>query len=106
MDIPVMPPVRMSDFGNTNNLLPADTYNMRVHKAEYEPTPKKKDASPYIRICYVITDGQFTSRMVFENCPISGNGDFRLHELLQVTSHPIDFVLTDPSQLLGLEFRA
>lgn len=84
------------------------TYNLRVHKAEYVQVPKGKDAKgPYIKAQVVITgpgDIPELGRYIFQNYSLTGDGSFRLRELLEVTNHPADFRLTDSDQLLGLEF--
>lgn len=89
-------------------VVPEAAYNLRVHKAEYVAIPKSKDAKgPYIKATLVITgpgDGRHVGRMVFQNYSLTGDGSFRLRELLTVTGHDADFRLTDSDQLLGLEF--
>ena len=106
MLIPEAPAV--SDMSEGLSTVPEATYNLRVHKAEYVAVPKSKDAKgPYIKAQLVITgpgDLKEVGRFVFQNYSITGDGSFRLRELLQVTGHPADFRLTDSDQLIGLEF--
>ena len=106
MLIPEAPVV--SDMSEGLSTVPEATYNLRVHKAEYVAVPKSKDAKgPYIKAQLVITgpgDLKEVGRFVFQNYSITGDGSFRLRELLQVTGHPADFRLTDSDQLIGLEF--
>lgn len=88
--------------------VPEATYNFRIHKSEYVATPKSKDAKgPYIKVQHVITgpgEGKHVGRMVFQNYSVTGDGTFRLRELLTATGHGPDFKLEDSDQLLGLEF--
>lgn len=92
--------------------VPEGTYNLKVHKAEYIATPKTKDAKgPYIKAQLIITgpsingqDNPALGRLVFMNYSITGDGSFRLRELLEVTGHDASFKLTDSDELLGLEF--
>src|SRR5262245_6735012 len=103
-----MPLVKMTDLKQRDNPVPQGTYNLRVHKATYVPVPKNRAASPYISTWLMITgpDEQYIGRVVFANYPISGNGDFRLRELLAVTGHDDDFELESADQLLDLQFSA
>lgn len=101
----------MGDMSEGMPTIPEATYNLRVHKSEYVAVPKTKDAKgPYIKAQLVVTgpgqDNKFIGRMVFMNYSITGDGSFRLRELLTVTGHPADFRLTDSDQLIGLEFAA
>jgi hypothetical protein len=101
-------------------VVPEALYTLRIHKAEYVAVPKSKDAKgPYIKCQIIITGGgpvdeqgqplpnaaQYVGRYVFQNYSMSGDGSFRLRELLQVTGHPDDFRLTDDQALVGLEFK-
>lgn len=99
-------PVSMKDLGDSN-LVPEGTYEVRVHKADYVPVPKTPGASAHYHLWTMITgpDTEYVGRYVFGNYPIAGSGSYRLRELLQVTGHEADFVLTSPDQLVGLEFR-
>lgn len=117
MIIPNAPAV--NDMAESMPTVPEATYNLRVHKAEYVPVPKSKDAKgPYIKTTIVITGPQYlpgpdgtepvenkgVGRMIFQNYSLTGDGSFRLRELLTVTGHAPDFKLEDDSQLIGLEF--
>lgn len=108
MIIPDAPKVSEMSEGMTT--VPEATYNLRVHKAEYVAVPKSKDAKgPYIKAQFVITgpgDTPHIGRYVFQNLSMTGDGSFRLRELLKVTGHADDFQLTDSDQLLNLEFGA
>lgn len=90
--------------------IPEGTYNFRIQKSEYVATPKSKDAKgPYLKISCVVTgpgDVPQLGQYVFSNLTLTGDGTFRLRELLTVTGHPEDFRLTDSDQLLNLEFAA
>lgn len=107
MLIPDAKPV--AEMADGSNLLPEATYNYRVHKAEYVSVPKTATAKgPYIKAQLIVTgpgsDNKFLGRYVFMNYSITGDGSFRLRELLTVTGHPDDFKLEDDQQLVGLEF--
>ena len=108
MLIPNAPPVQ--DMAEGLSTVPEATYNLRIHKADYVATPKGKDAKgPYVKVQFVISgpgDHQFVGRYVFMNYSLTGDGTFRLRELLEVTGHPSDFRLTDTDELLGLELGA
>lgn len=112
MIIPDAPSV--SEMSEGLSTVPEAAYNLRVHKAEYVATPKSADAKgPYIKTQLVITGPssvpeiqQYVGRYVFQNYSMTGDGSFRLRELLEVTGHPADFRLTDSDQLVGLEFGA
>jgi hypothetical protein len=100
----------MAEGGST---IPEATYNLRVHKAEYVAVPKSKDAKgPYIKTQLVVTgpateqNEQHIGRYVFQNYSMTGDGSWRLRELLKVTGHADDFKLEDDQQLVGLEFGA
>lgn len=90
--------------------IPEAGYNLRVHKAEYVAQPKTAGAKgPYIKAQCVITGPgniKEVGRFIFQNYSLTGEGSFRLRELLKVTNHPDDFRLTDSDQLVGLEFGA
>jgi hypothetical protein len=90
--------------------IPEATYNLRVHKAEYVATPKSQDAKgPYIKAQLIVTgpgDIKELGRYVFQNYSLTGDGSFRLREMLKITGHPDDFRVTDSDQLVGLEFGA
>lgn len=95
------------------SVVPEATYNLRVHKAEYVPVPKGKDAKgPYIKAQLVITgpsipeNEKYIGRFVFQNYSMTGEGSFRLREMLSVTGHDENFKLTDDQELVGLEFGA
>lgn len=109
MLIPDAPAVQ--DMAEGMTVIPDATYNLKVHKAEYVPVPKGKDAKgPYIKTQLIVTGpgdaGGALGRIVFMNYSLSGDGSFRLRELLEVTNHPADFKLENTEQLLGLEFGA
>ena len=104
-------------------VVPEATYNLKVHKAEYIAIPKRKESKgPYIKAQLIITgpsDGvvkdangndvlteAYVGRYVFMNYSLSGDGSFRLRELLEVTGHGTDFKLQDSDQLINLEFKA
>jgi hypothetical protein len=103
-----MQPIKKSDLAAESNPLPEGTYHLRVHKATYVHVPKDPAAKPYIRTWLVVADPDepHLGRMVFANYPVSGNGAYRLDELLTATGHDDDFVLVDPAHLVGLEFKA
>lgn len=108
MLIPNAPTVAEMSEGSTT--IPEATYDLRVHKAEYVATPKGANAKgPYIKAQHVVTGGpgadKYVGRMVFQNYSLTGDGSFRLRELLEVTGHPEDFQLQDSDQLVGLEFK-
>lgn len=102
--------------------VPDAVYNLKIVKSEYVAVPKSKDAKgPYIKTQIIITgvndrtpkptDGspdpnleQYVGRYVFQNYSLTGDGSFRLRELLTVTGHPSDFRLADSDALLNLEF--
>jgi hypothetical protein len=94
--------------------IPEAAYNLRVHKAEYVAQPKTAGAKgPYIKTQLVVTgpalngaDNPHVGRFVFMNYSLTGDGSFRLREMLEVTGHPPEFQLTDSDQLIGLEFGA
>lgn len=93
--------------------IPEGTYNLRVHKSEYVAVPKSKDAKgPYIKTQLIVTGPEgsvpedLIGRYVFQNYPLTGEGSFRLRELLSVTNHDEQFRLTDSDELVGLEFGA
>ncbi len=116
MLIPSAPSV--ADMSEGLGVIPEATYALRVHKAEYVATPKSATAKgPYIKTqiivtgpaAYTLPDGTesenpYIGRLIFQNYSLTGDGSFRLRELLTVTGHPDDFKLTDSDQLLGLEF--
>jgi hypothetical protein len=91
-------------------IVPEGTYNVRVQRAEYVATPKHAESKgAYIRTAFVITgpgDSPYIGRYVFMNYSLTGDGSFRLRELLEATGHPLDFRLTDTDQLIGLECAA
>lgn len=107
MLIPDAPSVaEMSEGAST---VPEATYNLRIAKSEYVAIPKAKDAKgPYIKCDLIITGpgDAGLGRHVFMNYSLTGDGSFRLRELLTVTGHPADFKLGDSDQLIGLEFGA
>lgn len=90
------------------------TYFLRVDKAEYVPKPRGANAkgNPYVNATLIITgapgvpDCPETGRRVFQNYMLTGEGSYRLRDLLESTGHPPDFQLTDTDQLLNLEFKA
>lgn len=102
--------------------VPEGLYNLKVHKSEYVSTPKTAGAKgPYIKAQLVITSyrphgeanrpevdnaEQYVGRFVFQNYSLTGDGSFRLRQLLEATGHPADFKLTDSDMLVGLEFAA
>lgn len=99
---------KVADMAEGASTVPEATYNLRVHKAEYVGTPKGKDAKgPYIKAQIVITgpEEKHVGRYVFQNYSLTGDGSFRLRELLKATGHPDDFELQDTDQLQGLEFK-
>jgi hypothetical protein len=106
--IPNAPAV--SEMSEGLSTIPEAAYNLRVHKAEYVAVPKGKDAKgPYIKCQLIVTgpgDTPMLGRLVFMNYSLTGDGSFRLRELLAITGHPDDFRLTDSDELLGLEFGA
>lgn len=108
MLIPNAPTVETMSEGLST--IPEATYNLRVHKAEYVAQPKSATAKgPYVKAQLVVTgpgDNPYIGRFVYMNYSLTGDGSFRLRELLQVTGHPNDFQLTDTDQLLNLEFGA
>ena len=108
MLIPNAKPVGELSEGIT--VVPESSYNLRVHKAEYVAIPKRKESKgPYIKTQLVITgpgDNAYIGRYVFMNYSLTGDGSFRLRELLEVTGHATDFQLENTDQLLGLEFGA
>lgn len=113
MLIPQAPTVESMSEGLST--IPEATYNLKIHKAEYVATPKSKDAKgPYIKVQCIVTGPQPSDgseckelgRYVFQNYSLTGDGSFRLRELLEITGHPPDFQLTDSDQLVGLEFGA
>lgn len=108
MIIPNAPTVAEMSEGMT--LIPEATYNLRISKAEYVAVPKGKDAKgPYIKVQCVVTgpgDTPYLGRYIFQNYSLTGDGSFRLRELLQITGHPDDFKVTDDQELVGLEFGA
>lgn len=111
MLIPDSPAV--ADMAESAATIPEATYNLRVYKAEYVSTPKTAGAKgPYIKAQFVVTgpdddvSKKSIGRMVFQNLSLTGDGSFRLRELLKVTGHPDDFRLEDSDQLLGLEVKA
>lgn len=108
MIIPDAPP--LAEMAEGAPTVPEATYNLRVHKSEYIAVPKRKESKgPYLKIQHVITgpgDSKAVGRMVFQNYTLTGDGSFRLRELLTVTNHPSDFKLEDDQQLVGLEFAA
>src|SRR4051812_7271485 len=98
MLIPGAPSV--SEMSEGLSVIPEATYNLKVHKAEYVAVPKGKDAKgPYIKTQLVVTGPgipevePYLGRYVFMNYSITGDGSFRLRELLNVTGHPDDFRL-------------
>lgn len=111
----------LSEMSEGLATIPEATYNLKVHKAEYVGTPKSADAKgPYIKAQLIVTGPGFTAdpanpnavnteaqigRLVFMNYSLTGDGSFRLRELLAVTNHPADYRLADSDELLGLEFR-
>lgn len=118
MLIPDAPPLGEMSEGMKN--IPEATYELRVHKAEYIAIPKTKDAKgPYIKAQLVVTGPAVFSdpttdttianphigRFVFMNYSLTGDGAFRLRELLTVTGHPAEFKLVDDQQIVGLEFK-
>ena len=108
MLIPNAKPVGEMSEGMT--VVPEASYNLRVHKADYVAVPKRAQSKgPYIKAQLIITgpgDNAYIGRYVFMNYSLTGDGAFRLRELLEVTGHPADFQLTDSDQLVGLEFGA
>lgn len=124
MLIPDAPAV--ADMAESLPTVPESTYNIRVHKSQYVSKPKSAEAKgPYIKVQWVVagpdrlaladpndpsklidSPNKFIGRMIFQNYSLTGDGSFRLRELLTVTGHPDDFKLTDDSQLLGLECAA
>src|SRR5713101_7468711 len=97
-------------MADSSAVIPEASYNLRVSKSEYVAIPKSKDAKgPYIKVQLIVTgpgDNEYVGRIVFQNYSLTGDGSFRLRELLTITGHPDDFRLTDSDQLLGLEFGA
>lgn len=108
MIIPDAPAV--GEMAESSPVVAEATYSLRCHKAEYVATPKTANAKgPYIKTQFIITgpgDGAHIGRYVFMNYSLTGDGSFRLRELLAQTGHPDDFKLTDSDQLVGLELRA
>lgn len=117
MQIPNAPAV--AEMSEGLKVIPEATYNLRVHKSEYVAVPKGKDAKgPYIKAQLIVTgpaqfvsesgavDNPYLGRYVFQNYSLTGDGSFRIRELLQVTGHPDTFRLADSDQLIGLEFGA
>lgn len=117
MIIPNAPAV--ADMSEGLQTIPEATYNLRVHKSEYVAVPKGKDAKgPYIKTQMIVTgpaqyatgtgvvENPYIGRYVFQNYSLTGDGSFRIRELLEVTGHAPDFKLEDSDQLLGLEFGA
>lgn len=118
MLIPNAPAVgEMSEGMST---IPEAMYTLRVQKVEYVAVPKTKDAKgAYLKVQLIVTgptsftdptanttvENPYVGRYVFMNYSLTGEGSFRLRELLTVTGHPVDFKLADDQQLIGLEFR-
>lgn len=106
MLIPDAPP--LSEMAEGNPLLPEQSFNFRCHKAEYVAVPKGKDAKgPYIKCQHVVTgpgETKYLGRYVFMNYSLTGDGSFRLRELLTVSGKPNDYKLGDDQELVGLEF--
>jgi hypothetical protein len=108
MQIPNAPAV--TEMSEALATVPEAVYNLRIQKAEYVAVPKGKDAKgPYIKVSTVITgpgDTPHLGRYVFQNYSLTGDGSFRLREMLEVTGHPAEFRITDTDELIGLEFGA
>lgn len=93
------------------SVVPEATYNLKCIKAEYVAVPKRKESKgPYISARHIITGPSnpetepYIGRLVFQNYSMTGEGSFRVRELLEATGHPADFVLDDDQKLVGLEF--
>lgn len=105
--IPDAPAV--ADMAESAPTIPEAQYNLRIHKAEYVAVPKTKEAKgPYIKVQFVVTGPgeKFVGRMIFQNYTLTGDGTFRLRELLTMTGHDASFRLEDSDQLVGLELGA
>lgn len=101
----------LKDMADSSSTIPEATYNLRVEKADYVDKPKGANAKgPYIKTQLAVTGPdaaeKYLGRKVFQIYSLTGDGNFRLKELLKVTGHEEDFQLTDSDQLIGLEFAA
>lgn len=99
----------VGEMKDSSSTVPEATYNLRIEKAEYVAQPKSANAKgPYIKCQITITGpGEAEAvlgRKIFQNYSLTGDGSFRLRELLKVTGHEDDFQLTDDQQLVNLEF--
>lgn len=108
MIIPQAPSV--AEMSEGLGTIPEATYNLEVVKSEYVAIPKTKDAKgPYIKAQLKVIgpgDNPQLGRYVFMNYSLTGEGSFRLRQLLEVTGHPADFKITDDQQLVGKQFGA
>lgn len=107
MDIPEAP--AMSDMAESAPTLPDATYSYRCDRSEYVAVPKSADAKgPYIKVMFTVTGPdsaeKFKGRKVFENLSVTGDGTFRLKQLLKATGHDDSFKLVNDQELVGLEF--
>jgi hypothetical protein len=92
--------------------LPEAIYHLRVDKAEYKKTGagSKNPGSPMASVQFTVFGPEeaeeFLGRKVFENFMLSGEGQFRIRQLLEATGESDDFVLEDTDQLVGREVAA
>lgn len=92
--------------------VPEAVYHIRCDKAVLKETGagSKNPGAPMAECTFTIfgpADAEeFHGRKVFENLMLSGEGMFRLHQLLEVTGEDDDFILEDTDQLLGRECAA
>jgi hypothetical protein len=104
--------VSMAELYLDGFVVPAGTYTVKVHGANYMHVARLVGTSSYYRLRLIIAGPstkrceQYIGHTVLMDYPINGPGTYHLFELLDVTGHKPEFELESADQLIGLEFRA
>jgi hypothetical protein len=107
--IPAAP--RLGDMQKAEPV-PEGIYHVRCDKAEYMTSgpSSKNPGSPMVQVTLTIFGPEeaeeFHGRKLFENLMLTGGGQPRTRQFLEMCGHPDDFVLEDTDLLVGDECGA